>query len=101
MCLALEVPVYKSNSEIESFTSIRMTISESRPLKRLIELKNILPFSPLLVEMLKFNLYQEKVKPILVEKFPETNFNSDMNFIEALTPHLIIGSSIILHGILL
>ena len=40
------------------------------------------------------SLYQEKVKPILVEKFPETNFNSDMNFIEALTPHLIIGSSI-------
>ena len=40
------------------------------------------------------SLYQEKVKPILVEKFPETNFNSDMNFIEALTPHLLIGSSI-------
>ena len=40
------------------------------------------------------SLYQEKVKPILVEKFPETNFNSDMNFIETLTPHLLIGSSI-------
>ena len=57
LCLALEVPVYKSNSEIESFTSIKMTISESKPLNRLIELKNILSFSPLFVEILKFNLY--------------------------------------------
>ena len=40
------------------------------------------------------SLYQEKVKPILAEKFPEANFNSDMNFIEAITPHLLIGSSI-------
>ena len=40
------------------------------------------------------SLYQEKVKPILVEKFPETNFNSDMNFIQAITPHLLIASSI-------
>jgi len=40
------------------------------------------------------SLYQEKVKPVLAEKYPEKNFNSDMNFIEAITPHVLIGSSI-------
>ena len=40
------------------------------------------------------NLYQEKVRPVLQEKFPETHFSSDLSFLESITPHLIIGSSI-------
>ncbi len=40
------------------------------------------------------NLYQEKVRPVLQEKFPETYFSSDLSFLESITPHLIIGSSI-------
>ena len=40
------------------------------------------------------NLYQEKVRPVLQEKFPDTHFSSDLSFLESITPHLIIGSSI-------
>tara|TARA_Y100000816_G_C25790769_1_gene414429 strand:- start:4 stop:336 length:333 start_codon:yes stop_codon:yes gene_type:complete len=40
------------------------------------------------------NLYQEKVRPVLVEEFPEANFSSDLSFLQNLTPHLIIGSSV-------
>ena len=40
------------------------------------------------------NLYQEKVRPVLQEKFPKTHFSSDLSFLESITPHLIIGSSI-------
>ena len=40
------------------------------------------------------NLYQEKVRPVLQEKFAETRFSSDLSFLETITPHLIIGSSI-------
>ena len=40
------------------------------------------------------NLYQEKVRPVLQEKFPETHFSSDLSFLESITPHLIIGSSV-------
>ena len=40
------------------------------------------------------NLYQGKVRPVLQEKFPETYFSSDLSFLESITPHLIIGSSI-------
>jgi len=40
------------------------------------------------------NLYQEKVRPVLQEKFPETYFSSNLSFLESITPHLIIGSSI-------
>lgn len=41
------------------------------------------------------NLYQEKVRPVLAEEFPEANFSSDLSFLQNLTPHLIIGSSVI------
>ena len=40
------------------------------------------------------SLYQEKVRPVLQKKFPETHFSSDLSFLESITPHLIIGSSI-------
>ena len=40
------------------------------------------------------NLYQEKVRPVLQEKFPETHFSSDLSFLESITPHPIIGSSV-------
>ena len=40
------------------------------------------------------NLYQEKVRPVLQEKFPETHFSSDLSFLESITPHLIISSSV-------
>ena len=40
------------------------------------------------------NLYQEKVRPVLAEEFPEANFSSDLSFLQNLTPHLIIGSSV-------
>ena len=40
------------------------------------------------------NLYQEKVRPVLQDKFPETHFSSDLSFLKSITPHLIIGSSI-------
>ena len=40
------------------------------------------------------NLYQERVRPVLVEEFPEANFSSDLSFLQNLTPHLIIGSSV-------
>ena len=40
------------------------------------------------------NLYQEKVRPVLQEKFPETHFSSDLSFLKSITPHLIIGSSV-------
>ena len=40
------------------------------------------------------NLYQQKVRPVLQEKFPDTHFSSDLSFLESITPHLIIGSSI-------
>ncbi len=40
------------------------------------------------------NLYQERVRPVLVEEFPEANFSSDLSFLQNLTPHFIIGSSV-------
>tara|TARA_B100000242_G_scaffold187048_1_gene134514 strand:+ start:720 stop:1052 length:333 start_codon:yes stop_codon:yes gene_type:complete len=40
------------------------------------------------------NLYQEKVRPVLAEEFPEASFSSDLSFLQNLTPHLIIGSSV-------
>ena len=40
------------------------------------------------------NLYQERVKPVLAKEFPEENFSSDLSFLQNLTPHLIIGSSV-------
>ena len=40
------------------------------------------------------NLYQEKVRPVLVKEFPEASFSSDLSFLQSITPHLIIGSSI-------
>lgn len=40
------------------------------------------------------NLYQERVRPVLVKEFPEANFSSDLSFLQNLTPHLIIGSSV-------
>ena len=41
------------------------------------------------------NLYQEKVRPVLAKEFPEATFSSDLSFLQSITPHLIIGSSII------
>ena len=41
------------------------------------------------------NLYQEKVRPVLAKEFPEASFSSDLSFLQSITPHLIIGSSII------
>ncbi len=41
------------------------------------------------------NLYQERVRPILVKEFPEASFSSDLSFLQSITPHLIIGSSIV------
>ncbi len=40
------------------------------------------------------NLYQEKVRPVLAKEFPEATFSSDLSFLQSITPHLIIGSSI-------
>ena len=40
------------------------------------------------------NLYQERVRPVLAKEFPEANFSSDLSFLQNLTPHLIIGSSV-------
>ena len=40
------------------------------------------------------NLYQERVRPTLAKEFPEANFSSDLSFLQNLTPHLIIGSSV-------
>ena len=40
------------------------------------------------------NLYQEKVRPVLAKEFPEASFSSDLSFLQSITPHLIIGSSI-------
>lgn len=40
------------------------------------------------------NLYQERVRPVLAEEFPEANFSSDLSFLQNLTPHFIIGSSV-------
>ena len=40
------------------------------------------------------NLYQERVRPILAKEFPEANFSSDLSFLQNLTPHLMIGSSV-------
>ena len=40
------------------------------------------------------NLYQDKVRPALAAKYPESNFSSDLSFLQSITPHLIIGSSI-------
>ena len=40
------------------------------------------------------NLYQEKVRPVLAKEFPEASFSSDLPFLQSITPHLIIGSSI-------
>ena len=40
------------------------------------------------------NLYQEKVRPALAAKYPEASFSSDLPFLQSITPHLIIGSSI-------
>ena len=40
------------------------------------------------------NLYQEKVRPVLAKEYPEASFSSDVSFIQSITPHLIIGSSI-------
>ena len=40
------------------------------------------------------HLYQEKVRPVLAKEFPEASFSSDLSFLQSITPHLIIGSSI-------
>lgn len=40
------------------------------------------------------NLYQERVRPVLAKEFPEANFSSDLSFLQNLTPHFIIGSSV-------
>ena len=40
------------------------------------------------------NLYKERVRPVLAKEFPEANFSSDLSFLQNLTPHLIIGSSV-------
>ena len=40
------------------------------------------------------NLYQEKVRPVLAKEFPDASFSSDLSFLQSITPHLIIGSSI-------
>ena len=40
------------------------------------------------------NLYQEKVRPVLAKEFPAATFSSDLSFLQSITPHLIIGSSI-------
>ena len=40
------------------------------------------------------NLYQDKVRPVLAAKYPESNFSSDLSFLQSITPHVIIGSSI-------
>lgn len=40
------------------------------------------------------NLYKEKVGPVLAKEFPEATFSSDLSFLQSITPHLIIGSSI-------
>ena len=40
------------------------------------------------------NLYQEKVRPVLQEKFPEIILVPIYLSLESITPHLIIGSSI-------
>ena len=40
------------------------------------------------------NLYQERVRPVLAKEFPEANFSSDLSFLQNLTPHLMIGSSV-------
>ena len=40
------------------------------------------------------NLYQEKVRPVLAEKYPDSQFSSDLTLLQNLTPHLIIGTSV-------
>ena len=40
------------------------------------------------------NIYQDKVRPALAATYPESNFSSDLSFLQSITPHLIIGSSI-------
>ena len=40
------------------------------------------------------NIYQDKVRPTLAATYPESNFSSDLSFLQSITPHLIIGSSI-------
>ncbi len=40
------------------------------------------------------NIYEDKVRPVLAEKYPESNFSSDLTFLQSITPHLILSSSI-------
>ena len=40
------------------------------------------------------NLYQERILPKINEQYPDLKDNLDLTFIDSLTPHLIIGSSV-------
>ena len=40
------------------------------------------------------NLYQDKVSPVLTEKYPEFYFSTDMSFLQSISPSIIIGTSV-------
>ena len=40
------------------------------------------------------NLYQDKVSPVLTEKYPEFYSSTDMSFLQSISPSMIIGTSV-------